>query len=525
MSTFSEFAAFSLLIHYGHSVSPYIPGFHFTPTPESWMNDPSAPFYDSVTGLYHLMFDYHQTPTLWGHAVSKDLFTWINLPIALKNDEPYNIGGIFTGSMTVVPKQNVDAIQGNSDLYITYSVQENNAICIATPTNRSDPNLIEWTNSPLNPVVNASETIQKRFRDPSSAWTTDNGKTWYFIYAGIVDSTGNGGAVQIVKTNDWHTFSIQDGNNLFSTNSGGAWSCPDFFQFPNKTLDINVNVTHLLMALIGIYDHWAVGTYDEENIGFIPFNGSSITDNTHVFDHGVCVAGKSFYDSKNHRQVRFAWVYEERPVDKNGDGAPWGWAGIQTLPRKVELYENNPEWIVTPVIEEFNDLHIEETHYMKTNISIKNGQVIFLKETLISGNQMDIMLMFDSNNSNNSECGIWVLSDGETKQEYTRIGVDYGKRKYFVDTRQSSLNQNVSHSISFAGILGWNENVNIGSVRLRIIVDHSIIEVYVNDGLSVMTRRAYPTLMQSVQVALFAFGDDCKISKFNAWNVYTTMWL
>eukprot|EP01084_Bolivina_argentea_P051387 94521_1 len=494
------------------SVSPYIPGFHFTPTPENWMNDPNGPFYDESTDLYHLMFQY-KTPRLWGHAVSKDLFTWTNLPIALENDQPYDSGGVFSGSMTVVPSQT-----GPSKLYITYSVAANNAICIATPTNRSDPNLIKWTNYAGNPVVNKSQTNQTRFRDPSSAWTTDNGNTWYFIYGGVVGSTGKGGAGQIVKTTDWKTFEMKDNNFLYETDTNGAWSCPDFFKFPNNS---NNDVTHLLMAIDG-GDHWSIGTYDDINIRFIPYNNSDMTSHNQLFDYGGHFsASKSFYDGRNNRQVRFGWVHEERPVDSHGN--PYGWAGVQSLPRVNKLYENNPNRIVTPIIDEFDNLHIEETHYMQDNIYIKQGDVMFFSQQNVSGNQLDIMMMNIVGKSNNSVCGAYILSDGPTEKEYTLVGVNFGKNEYFVDTKQSSLNPNVSKSISMANVFDWNGN-KLEPLSLRIIIDHSIIEVYANDGLSCMTRRAYPTMTESVHVALYANGGDCTIQKFNAWNVYTTMW-
>ena len=113
---------------------------------------------------------------------------------------------------------------------------------------------------------------------------------------------------------------------------------------------------------------------------------------------------------------------------------------------------------------------------------------------------------------------------GQDKPE--RIGVpleiEYFN-EYFVDNRNSSLNPNVSTSITNASVFGWNGN-KLEPLSIRVIVDHSVIEVYVNDGLSVMTRRAYPTLINSVQIGLFAQNGDCMIKKFNAWNVYTTMW-
>ena len=135
----------------------------------------------------------------------------------------------------------------------------------------------------------------------------------------------------------------------------------------------------------------------------------------------------------------------------------------------------------------------------------------------------DIMLMNIVGTSIDSNCGVYILSDGPTQMEYTKVGVLFGKNQYFVDNKQSSLNPNVSTSMSAANVFGWNGTL-LEPLRLRLIVDHSIIEVYANDGLSVMTRRAYPTMTVSVQVALYATGGDCIIEKFNSWNVYTTMW-
>ncbi len=62
----------------------------------------SGPFYDAQADKYHLFFQYGTKPTggpkRWGHAISSDLLRWINLPIALNNTEPYNKGGVWTGT-------------------------------------------------------------------------------------------------------------------------------------------------------------------------------------------------------------------------------------------------------------------------------------------------------------------------------------------------------------------------------------------------------------------------------------------
>ena len=77
---------------------------HLLP-PIGWMNDPNGFVY--YKGEYHLFYQFYPYdsvwgPMHWGHAKSKDLIHWEELPVALAPSEAYDRNGCFSGSAIVI---------------------------------------------------------------------------------------------------------------------------------------------------------------------------------------------------------------------------------------------------------------------------------------------------------------------------------------------------------------------------------------------------------------------------------------
>ncbi|WP_010416691.1 levanase [Anaerophaga thermohalophila] len=105
------------------------PQIHFTPS-KNWMNDPNGMVYQD--GEYHLFYQYNPLGIdwgnmSWGHAVSKDLIHWENLPVALYPDD---LGSIFSGS-AVIDKNNTAGFGENAMVAIYTSAGEEQTQSIA----------------------------------------------------------------------------------------------------------------------------------------------------------------------------------------------------------------------------------------------------------------------------------------------------------------------------------------------------------------------------------------------------------
>jgi len=199
---------------------PLRPQFHFT-SRHGWLNDPNGLVY--FKGEYHLFYQHNPYGwnwgnMHWGHAVSKDLVHWKELPEALYPDQH---GTMFSGS-AVVDWSNTGGFQAG---------EEPALVAMFTAAGRpftqglaySNDRGHTWTKYEKNPVMGH---IIAENRDPKVVWYAPEQKWVMSLY---------------LDHNDFAIFGSTDlkrWEKLSDFKLPGDAECPNFYPMP---LDGNTN--------------------------------------------------------------------------------------------------------------------------------------------------------------------------------------------------------------------------------------------------------------------------------------------
>ena len=254
------------------------PQFHFT-TRRGWINDPNGLIY--YDGEYHLFYQHNPYEREWenmhwGHAVSKDLVHWEELPSALYPD---HLGGMFSGSAVMDYDNTAGYNKGKTPAMIaiyTAAGADKQVQCIAYSLDKGRT----FTKYEANPVIDSRHIWNsKDTRDPKVFWYTP-GKHW----------------VMVLNERDGH--SIYTSSNLkdwkYESHVTGFWECPELFELP---VDGNPNNTKWVM-------YGASGTYMLGSFAgkvFTPEKGK------YQYTTGAIYAAQTFTNMPDSRRIQVGW--------------------------------------------------------------------------------------------------------------------------------------------------------------------------------------------------------------------------
>ncbi|GEM49095.1 glycoside hydrolase family 32 protein [Deinococcus cellulosilyticus] len=198
------------------------PQVHFTPQ-RNWMNDPNGLVY--LDGEYHLFYQHNPFGNTWGHmswghAVSKDLVHWEELPVAIPEAEDI---AIFSGA-AVYDKNNTSGLgtAANPPLVAIFTgwnkSTNNQSQYIASSTDKGRT----WTRYGTAPVLDIGSTES---RDPKVFWH-EPGKQWIMVFAKAKEHK-----VAIYGSKDLKNWNHLSDFGPYGS-EGDVWEVPDLIQLP-----------------------------------------------------------------------------------------------------------------------------------------------------------------------------------------------------------------------------------------------------------------------------------------------------
>ena len=271
----------------------YRPQFHFTPK-TNWTNDPNGliPLQRRVPPLLStqpLRYQLGGNMT-WGHAVSRDLVHWKQLPHAIHPDE---LGTIFSGS-GVVDWKNTGGFQtGDEAVLVNFYTSAGSHAPEPVPFTQSiaysNDRGRSWTKYEGNPVI---EHIVASNRDPKVIWHEPTEKWVMALYLDKNDYTLFGST----DLKEWTRLSDLEIPDT---------ECPDIFELP-----VDGDPENTKWVFWGAAGKYYVGDFD----------GTTFTpeDEAHRADYGAnFYAAQTWSDvpESDGRRIQIAWMSGSNPPE------------------------------------------------------------------------------------------------------------------------------------------------------------------------------------------------------------------
>ncbi len=452
----------------------WYPRYHLAPR-AGWMNDPNGLVW--FDGWYHAFYQHHPYstkwgPMHWGHARSQDLVHWEHLPVALAPEGPEDKDGCFSGS-AVVDGDTLALIYTGHKFHGDPGSDDNlyQVQCLATSRDG-----IHFERQ--GQIIDTPAGLH-HFRDPK-VWREEN--DWYLVVGSRVGDTGQ---VRLYRSRDLREW--QDEGILAEAQEGMGfmWECPDFFMLDGKRV---LMFSPQGMAAEGYRNRnlfqsgYLIGDW-QPGQPFVP-EGEFIE-----MDHGHDFYAPQSFLTPDGRRIVMGWLdMWESPMPEQRDG----WAGMLSLPREIRLGADN-RLRMTPA-EEVATLRGSYYPLLAQHLKNQSSPIVGDAEAI------ELDLVWDMNSATAESYGI-ALGEG------LRIYVDAQAQRLVLERCYPQLLLEGSRSVPLPAA---------DRLALRIFIDRSSVEVFVNEGESCLSSRIYPQEAQR-QLLMFANNGDATLSSGGYW--------
>ena len=438
---------------------PFRPAYHYSPQ-DGNMADPNGLV--EYEGEYHL---FHQQDGTWAHAVSTDLMSWEPLGTALEHDD---LGLAMSGSC-VVDGANTSGLMpegGLAALYTSTTGGEAQSLAYSTDSGRT------WTRYEHNPVI--ANDGRKDFRDPKVFWHEDS-TSWVMIVSA-------GDHVEIHRSPDLRSWTLASSFGAEQGSHVAVWECPDLFPLQDVT---DGEVRWVMTVSVGDNEETA-GSTAQYFIG--DFDGTTFfpeDDQVRYTDVGQDFYAAQSFEKIEGRRVWMGWLGNWRyPYSLPTEG----WHGEMSVPRELSLTRVDgvrrlrqvPVPELDSLLEEATDVSGEEV----TDGTVELGY----------GRSVQIELDLDVSRAQEAWLGVagseGASSSSSAAGSEVRVGVDTERSVFYLDRSSGDLakvagREDGAPEADFALRREAAYTPVDGKCSLRVLLDRSSLEVFVDDGATV----------------------------------------
>lgn len=445
---------------------PYRPQVHFTPH-RNWINDPNGLVW--FEGEYHLFFQYNPKGMdwgnmCWGHAVSADLAHWHELPVAIPETDQM----IFSGSIVV----DHDNVSGLGDgiaapliaIFTAYdpvrSIQSQH-LAFSHDCGRS------FTHYAGNPIIDLDLAD---FRDPKVFYHADSA-AWVMVVALARDHV-----LQFYRSSDLLDWTLA-GTFGPTGSTSGQWECPDLFEVPIEgeggasawvlKIDVDVGLTDG-----GSGAQYFVGDFDGYRFTIDPVRGD---EGGLLVDQGPDFYAAITWSNLPDPSAGPLWIGWQSNHQTGRYYPTDPWRGAMSLPRRLFLY---------PVD---SSLRLGQVPVLDADIppDADAGPVAIEGDRIIlSAGATSFQHRFRVSTDTDHD---WTIELVDGDEILLQVAVDATGGRVTFHRPKSAIGRFDGYEHRTSTTL-----TPVPSVDVHVVVDGSLVEIFLNGGRSVYSGSIFP---------------------------------